>query len=176
MNSFEIFMNQKWIGNLTAEPEGLYCQYCAQLPELQEFVRIYLVFSTGVVSLGTALPEENGLCCRRRLSLRQAPVDRLLGAFALGQEAGVWQPGEKDGRVCFAPEGVQVAQLATEDVPLQDPTAYPDLTPQKLDGKLYLVRNYDWAAYLELLKNPPQPVEEPAGQEPAEQADAAAVS
>lgn len=166
MNSFEIFKDQEWIGSLTASPEGLYCQYCAQLPEMQEFVRVYLVFPDGTVSLGTALPEEGGLCCRRRLSLRQAPADQLAGAFALGQEVGAWQDSEAGGRVCFSPDGVQVAQLAAEDVPLQDPTAYPDLTPREIDGKTYLVRSYSWAAYLELLKNPPQPVMEP--EEPEE--------
>lgn len=155
MNSYEIILGQKPAGQLCATPEGLYCQYCAELPEIQGLVRIYLVFPEQTVLLGTALPEGDGLCCRRHLSLRQAPADSLLGAVAVAQEACDWQPMEPGGLVRFTGDQVQLAQPAVEDQLLQDPTAYQKLTPMEWNGASYLVRSCSFAEYLAWLENPP---------------------
>ena len=82
MTTYPVFFYDNQVGQVSLEPAGLYEKVTVRLSDPGQLVRIFLAGERDSLLLGTALPENGALICRRTVSRRSRPGG-ILGAVAL---------------------------------------------------------------------------------------------
>lgn len=159
--TFPIFAFDTQQGVLTVEKEGLYYRLKAVLPDEGTLIRVYLVGEDGTVLLGTAVPEQGKLVCRKTLSHRQMPK-KPLAAMVYAARWQSWRPDSQGGLRRMSDQWVEQAQPYEAQKPVQHLEHYCRLQSRKISGRTYLVRQMTLPEYTRQLLERRQTAEKPA--------------
>lgn len=147
MQTYPIYAFTQQCGTLTRQEAGLYEKLEAVAPDDGTIIRFYLVGTDQTLLLGTALPEDGKLVCRKTVSRRQLPEHPLAAMIYSARQEHWQQEGELLWRM--TPQWVEIAQPYMEGESVVQVEHYPQLQPQQIEGKDYLVRHLSLAEFLQ---------------------------
>ena len=145
MTTYPVFFYDTQVGQVGLEPAGLYEKVTVRLSDPGQLVRIILVGERDSLLLGTALPENGALVCRRTVSRRSLPGG-ILGAVALTENES-WQV-RGDTLLRLGPDQAEIAQRYVEAEPVEGVEQYPRLQPEQINGQDYLICRYSLGEFL----------------------------